>query len=67
MPIINLSFEEIERIIGTDLPNSARIHADAWWSNNYDHSKAIAWMDAGYRTECVSDTYADEKIIFEKG
>ena len=63
---VRLSFTEIERITGYSLPNSARMHAEAWWSNNYDHSQAISWLDAGYETDFVSDTYKDEAIIFIK-
>lgn len=65
-PIVTLSSKEIENIIGDTLPKSAYVHAEAWWSNNYDHSQAIAWMDAGYETDYVTDTYKDERITFVK-
>ncbi len=65
-PMVILSFKDIERIIGNTLPKSAYVHAEAWWSNNYDHSQAIAWMDAGYETDYVTDNYKDEKIVFVK-
>jgi hypothetical protein len=61
-----LTFEEIEKIINRKLPNSAQIHSEAWWSNNYDHSQAISWIDAGYKTDMVSDTHKKKKIIFIK-
>jgi hypothetical protein len=64
--IITLSFKDIEKIIGNALPKSAYVHAEAWWSNNYDHSQAIAWMDAGCETDYVTDTYKDERITFVK-
>ena len=32
-----LTFAEIERVIGTKLPPSARRHR-AWWSNNRDNN-----------------------------
>ncbi len=60
-----LSFNEIEKIIGDKLPQSA-FKYEAWWSNNYDHSQAITWMDAGYRTDFVSDTLKMENVIFIK-
>ncbi|WP_252504443.1 hypothetical protein [Sporosarcina sp. Marseille-Q4943] len=63
---ITLSFEDIEKIVGRKLPQSAYKHPESWWSNNYDHSQAIAWMDAGYNTDFVTDTYADRKIVFVK-
>ncbi len=66
LPRVILSFDEIERIIGDSLPDSSIRHAEAWWSNNKDHSQAISWLEAGYETECVSDTYKEKKIIFVK-
>ena len=65
-PCITLSFKDIERIIVNKLPKSAYVHAEAWWSNSYTHSHAIAWLDAGYETDYVTDTYKDERIIFVK-
>lgn len=63
-PIVTISFKEIEKIIDNTLPKSAYAYAEAWWSNNYDHSQAVAWMDAGYETDYVTDTYKDERITF---
>ncbi|MBN1058784.1 hypothetical protein FDA09_09180 [Clostridium botulinum] len=65
-PMVILSFNDIERIIGYTLPKSAYVHAEAWWSNDYTHSQAIAWIDAGYETDYVTDTYKDKKITFVK-
>ena len=64
--IVTLSFEDIEKIINAKLPKSALIYGEAWWSNNYDHSQAIAWMDAGYETDFVSDTYKEKSVVFVK-
>jgi len=60
-----LSFEEIEAIIGTNLPRSALVHR-AFWANDNEghHSHARAWMGAGYRVAYVD---RDEKIVrFER-
>ena len=65
-PIIKLSFEEIESIINNRLPLSASKYAEPWWSNNKDHSQAIAWLDAGYETDYVTDTYKEKIIVFVK-
>ncbi|GKX29057.1 hypothetical protein SH1V18_15370 [Vallitalea longa] len=65
-PIVTLSFNDIEQIIGNILPKSAYVHAEVWWANDYTHSQAIAWIDAGYETDYVTDTYKDEKITFVK-
>lgn len=63
---VRLTFEEIEKLIGFKLPSSAHNHAEPWWSNNYDHSQAIAWMDAGYYTDYVTETFEKELIVFKK-
>ena len=46
------SFDEIELIIGFDLPASARLHKP-WWANQKGgggHSQALAWTMAGWET-----------------
>lgn len=60
-----LSFQEIEKILNRSLPPSAYIHK-AWWSNDSTHSQAISWLEGGYKTTMVSDTFVKNKIIFEK-
>lgn len=65
-PIVILSFNDIEQIIENTLPKSAYNHAEVWWANDYTHSQAIAWIDAGYDTDYVTDTYKNEKITFVK-
>lgn len=64
--VIQLTFQQIEEIIGDSLPMSATRHAEAWWSNNKDHSQAISWLDAGYETDYVTDTYKNRLITFVK-
>lgn len=44
---ISLSFSEIERIIGGDLPPSAYKH-NLWWLNDINHSQGKSWINAGY-------------------
>ena len=46
------SFEDIESVIGFELPASARLHRP-WWSNQTSgngHSQALAWTAAGWET-----------------
>jgi hypothetical protein len=64
--MVTLSFKDIEQIVGNILPKSAHIYSEVWWANDYSHSQAIAWIDAGYETDFVSDTYKEEKIVFIK-
>lgn len=48
---LQLSFDQIERIIGSKLPESARRY-QAWWANQsgQGHSQAYSWACAGWRT-----------------
>ena len=62
---IVLSFEEVEKIINRELPPSAQIHKE-WWANDRTHSQAIPWLEAGYTTVKVSDTFEGKRIIFSK-
>ncbi len=50
-PIVKLSFSDIERILGSAPPKSAR-HYPAWWSNERSgtHAHAESWMGAGFHT-----------------
>lgn len=60
-----LSFEDIEEIIGKELPQSAVKHRSFWANDNQDHhSHARAWMGAGYRVAYVD---REEKVVrFER-
>jgi hypothetical protein len=45
------TFEEIQTILGFELPNSARSYP-AWWSNQAGegHSQKVSWQSVGWRT-----------------
>lgn len=58
-----MTFEEIERVIGEKLPESAHKHR-AYFSNTFTHSIAKAWLIAGYESQDV-DIY-EGKITFVK-
>ncbi|MGQ0609824.1 MAG: DUF7662 domain-containing protein [Paracoccaceae bacterium] len=61
---VPMNFEEIERLLGFDLPASARKHR-AWWSNNPDSSVITkAWLSAGYQSEQVD--LASGKLTFSR-
>jgi CBS domain-containing protein len=50
---ITLTFSEIERMIGDELPTSAREYR-AWWSNDSSRQpQADQWLSAGWRTDEV--------------
>ncbi len=53
---LTLTFDQIEEIIGADLPPSASKH-DEWWQNSTPgsdtHVQALAWMTTGWRKSRV--------------
>ena len=58
------TFNEIEAILGFDLPASARLHRP-WWSNQRGgngHSQALAWGMAGWETAKV-DMDAERLVL----
>ncbi|MEQ1406465.1 hypothetical protein ABK249_16155 [Neorhizobium sp. Rsf11] len=60
---IPMTFREIERILGRELPAS-KSHR-AWWSNNASNNVMTKqWLAAGYETEAVD--IAGEKLVFRK-
>lgn len=61
---VELTFNEIEGIIKTDLPASARNHR-AWWANDsVGHSHSQLWLDAGWRTTYIN--LSEGKITFSR-
>ena len=61
---VTMTFAEIERVIGADLPPSAFKHRP-WWSNNPSNSVIThSWLKAGYKTENVD--MASKKLDFVK-
>lgn len=62
--IVEMTFPELESVLGFPLPASARKFRE-WWSNNpRNHTQALAWLDAGYRSRDVD--FAAERLVFEK-
>jgi hypothetical protein len=60
---VQVSFGEIENIIGGKLPGSQRY--PAWWSNNpMNNSMTKVWLDAGFQTEQVD--VAGRKLVFRR-
>jgi len=60
---IAMTFDDIERLIGTRLPKS-QLHR-AWWSNNSSNSAMTkVWVDAGFRTEQVD--MAARRLVFRR-
>lgn len=60
---ITMTFEEIEKLIGNTLPQSAYKHR-AFWSNTSSHSVAYGWINSDYQTESVD--FSAKKVTFVK-
>lgn len=61
---VTLRFAEIETLLKTSLPGSARTRV-GWWSNRSKGAvQASAWMDAGYHVQSVD--LAAETVQFDK-
>jgi hypothetical protein len=59
-----VTFEEVEKLLGFTLPDSARVHRP-WWANQGEkggHSHALAWEMAGWKTTQVD--MAKEQVVF---
>jgi hypothetical protein len=62
--LVVLKFEDIERIVGSKLPQSSRQHR-AWWSNNPNNNVMTkVWLDAGFQTEQVD--IEGRRLVFRK-
>ena len=60
---IELSFSEIEQIIGAKFTPTARKY-DVWWSNHPSHPLTIQWLAAGYKA--ISHNLAEETVVLKK-
>ena len=66
MKQLEMSFLEIERVIGDALPNSANL--PEWWADENSplrsHVQLRAWREAGFEAQLVS---GKERVIFKRG
>lgn len=63
---ICMRFEEIERIVGFELPRSAK-HRNAWWGNeevDARHPQCGSWRSAGFKVRDVNLT--QQSVAFER-
>lgn len=62
---LELSFADVERVIGGLLPKSAE--RPQWWANEANpssrHVQVRAWLDAGYEAFLVPEA---EKVVFRR-
>jgi hypothetical protein len=59
----SLTFSQVEGIIGSRLPRSARAHRP-WWANTRSHVQADAWLDAGWKVDSAS--LRGETVMFKR-
>ena len=63
-PYVPMSFEDIEQVIGAELPPRASKQR-AWWSNNPTNNvMTMAWLAAGYESVTVDMT--NRKLVFRR-
>jgi hypothetical protein len=61
---VPMTFAEIERVTGVDLPPKAQ-HQRAWWSNNPSNNVMTkVWLEAGYETAQVE--LAARRLVFRR-
>ncbi len=62
--LVAMRFEEIERVIGAQLPETSQRYP-AWWSNNPSNNVMTkVWLDAGYRSEQVD--ISGRRLVFRR-
>lgn len=61
-PEEEMTFEQIEKVLGFQLPESAREYP-AWWANQ-QRGQSLAWESAGYRTTAVN--LSDRRLTFKR-
>ena len=59
---IELTYAQIEDILGFNLPPTAYNLPQSYWANTKTHSYASSWLAIGYKAK-VSNT---QKVVFER-
>ena len=60
---IAMTFGEIEKLLETELPKTARIDRP-WWANTYRNNQGVRWLKAGWKVFSVD--LKSEKIVFQR-
>lgn len=63
---VELTYEQIEDIVGEALPASATDHRPQFWANSMSHSHGKQWLGAGYRTD-LNDIASDAVAFVRDG
>jgi len=64
-PEVIMTFSEVEKILGSSLPPSARTYR-AWWANERSgsHVQREAWIGSGYEVDQVD--FLRERVTFRR-
>jgi hypothetical protein len=62
--VVELTFAEIERIIGGKLPASSHRHRALWSNHPVGHVMTQAWLAAGYESEQID--MASKRVKFRR-
>ena len=60
---IELSYEQLEGILGFKLPESAYKLPQSYWANTEYHTYAKSWLKLGYKTRVDVE---NQKVVFER-
>ena len=60
---IELSYEQLEDILGFKLPESAHKLPQSYWANTEYHTYAKSWLKLGYKTRIDVE---NQKVVFER-
>lgn len=61
---IPLTFDEIEKIVGFKLPDSARVFRGWWANDSVGHTHSQLWLDAGWRTSYIN--LSEGRVTFNR-
>ena len=61
---VPLTFNQIEEIIGADLPDSARVFRGWWANDSVGHTHSQLWLDAGWRTSYIN--LSEGRVTFNR-
>ena len=60
---VTKTYEELEGILGFELPATAHNFMASYWANTYTHSYAASWLSVGYKARV---NFNDKTVTFEK-
>ena len=59
---IELTYGDIEKILGFSLPPTAYSFPQSYWANTKTHSYASSWLEVGYKAKVIER----ERVSFER-